>query len=117
MNHLQKKSRLFSFRHLSIRQRLPLLMCVLLLSIILVFGCISYLGVRKASLKIGEDRLHALTEQLSTTLATSAQNLVLSNFIGSNKSAIKKYLLSRGKDSSTKALKILQGLQKDSTYL
>jgi PAS domain S-box-containing protein len=117
VNHLpKKKPNPFRLYHLSIRQRLPLLICILLLSIILVFGCISYLGVRKASLKIGEERLQTLTGQLSSMLGGSTQKLVSTTFIAANKSAIKKYLLSKGIDSTKESLKILDGLRRDSTY-
>jgi len=70
-------------RHtLSIRQQLPLLICLLLIVVITLFGSISYLGVRRASMAIGEQRLQSLTEELSSlfkqnghTLAASTQTL------------------------------------------
>lgn len=112
-----KKSRSYFFSRLSIRQRLPLLICALLLSIILVFGYISYLGVRKASLKIGEDRLQSLTAQLATMLTGSTHNLVATTFIAANKSAVKKYLLSKGTDSASKTFQTLEGMRKDSSHI
>src|SRR5687767_3236094 len=112
----ENKSKHHLPHHLSIRQRLPLLICVLLLSTILVFGYISYLGIKKASLKIGEDRLKTLTGQLNTVFTASAQGLVTTTFVAANKSAIKKYLLSGGEDTTTEVLKILDGLRRDSTY-
>lgn len=67
---------------LSIRQQLPLLICLLLILVITLFGSISYLGVRRASMAIGEQRLQSLTEELSSlfqqnghTLAVSTQTL------------------------------------------
>jgi PAS domain S-box-containing protein len=102
--------------YLSIRQRLPLLICLLLLSTILVFGYISYLGIKKASLKIGEDRLKTLTGQLNTTFTTSAKGLATAVFVAANKSAIRKYLLSGAQDTTTEELRILDGLRRDSTY-
>ena len=103
------------YSRLSIRQRLPFLICLLLLSVILVFGFISYLGVRKAALKVGEDRIKTLTEQLSTMLAANSRSLITSAFTAVNKPAIKSYLLSDGRDSSAEALKILNDLRKDSS--
>ena len=43
----------FSFRNLSLRQQLPLLICLLLLTLILLFGAISYIGISRATLGIG----------------------------------------------------------------
>src|SRR5258708_14798683 len=70
------------FPALSIRQQLPLLICLLLVVLIALFGTISYLGVRRASMAVGEQRLRSLTEQLSSlfqqsghTLAVGAQTL------------------------------------------
>ena len=102
---------------LSIRQRLPLLICVLLLSVILIFGLISYIGVRKADLKVGEERLQTLTEQLSTMLAGNTHSFISSAHEIANKSAIKKYLLSNGEYSAAEVLSILQNLQKDTSYV
>jgi PAS domain S-box-containing protein len=67
-------------------------------------------------LKIGEDRLKTLTGRLNTTFTASAQGLAAAAFVAANKSAVKKYLLSEGRDTSTEALKILGGLRRDSTY-
>jgi PAS domain S-box-containing protein len=103
--------------HLSIRQRLPLLICVLLLSVILIFGLISYVGVRKADLKVGEERLRTLTEQLSTMLAGNTHSFIATAHEIGDKSAIKKYLLSNGKDSAREVLNILQSLRKDTSYV
>lgn len=65
----------FSIGNLSIRQQLPLLICLLLLVLILLFGTISYLGVRRASLAIGEQRLRTLTEELSSMFQQSGVGL------------------------------------------
>jgi len=106
-----------TYSRLTIRQRLPLLICSLLLSVILIFGIISYLGVRNAALKVGEDRLRSLTEQLSTMLAGNSRGFISSSFAAVNKPAIRSYLLSDGKDSSAEALQILDDLRKDSSYV
>jgi hypothetical protein len=44
------------FSALTIRQRLPLLICSLLLVSLLIFGAISYIGVRETVLKTGKER-------------------------------------------------------------
>ncbi|HVU98248.1 MAG TPA: ATP-binding protein [Puia sp.] len=60
---------------LSIRQQLPLLICLLLIVVITLFGSISYLGVRRASIAIGEQRLQSLTQELSSLFQQNAHSL------------------------------------------
>ena len=107
----------FSLAILSIRQRLTLLICLLLISVILIFGLISYLGVKKADLKVGQDRLQTLTEQLASMLTGNTHSFISSAYAAANKTAIKKYLLSDGKDSTREALNILQEIRKDTSYV
>lgn len=59
----------------SIRQQLPLLISLLLLVMILLFGTISYVAIRQASMAVGQQRLQSLTEQLSDMLQQSGHNL------------------------------------------
>lgn len=66
----------FSFRNLSIRQQLPLLICLLLLILILSFGAFSYLGVRKATMAIGQERLQTLTSQLTSMFQQNAKTMI-----------------------------------------
>lgn len=68
--------KLKKIRIISIRVQLPLLICLLLLVMILLFGTISYMGIRRASMAIGQQRLQSLTEQISGMLQQSGHNLV-----------------------------------------
>src|SRR5438067_1157073 len=104
------------FPRLSIRQRLPLLICVLLLTIIFIFGFTSYIGVKTAALRLGHDRLQSLSDQLSTILAGSARNVISSTYAIANKPAVKRFLLSDGKDSAAQTLKLLEALRTDTLY-
>ena len=104
------------FPRLSIRQRLPLLICALLLTIIFVFGFTSQIGVKKAALRIGNERLQSLSDQLSTIFGGTAHIAISSTYATANKPAIKKYLLSNGKDSAAQTLKLLEALRTDSLY-
>jgi signal transduction histidine kinase len=74
----------FSFNNLSIRQQLPLLICLLLLSLILTFGAVSYFGIRKATLGIGQDRLRSLTGQLSSLFGQNAKSMLASTQASAN---------------------------------
>lgn len=106
-----------SLSRLTIRQRLPLLISILLLSIILVFGFISYVGVRKAALKAGEERLQNLSLQLSTMFSGNAQSLVETTHAQANTPAIKFYLATNGTDSAKAVKKWLRHLLNDSNYV
>ena len=65
----------FSLRNLSIRKQLPLLICLLLLVVILLFGAISYVSIRKATLTIGQERVRTLTEQLASMFRQQAHTM------------------------------------------
>jgi hypothetical protein len=51
---------------LSLHKRLPLLICILLLSTVIIFSYTSYLEVKKVSVSAATERLHTLTAQIST---------------------------------------------------
>jgi signal transduction histidine kinase len=78
----------FSLRNLSIRQQLPLLICLLLLILIFLFGTIANWGIRRATMSIGQQRLRTLTEQLSSMFQQSAHTLGSSTQIIANKEDI-----------------------------
>ena len=107
----------FNPTRLSIRQRLLLLISVLLLSVITILGWISYVGVRKTALTIGQERLQSLTEQLSTMFSNSTSSYVTATLTTAGQVAIKKYLRSAGKDSAAEALKLLQKLRQDTSFV
>jgi Tfp pilus assembly protein PilO len=106
----------FPFFRLSIQQRLPLLICILLLSVIIAFSWISNISVKKASREISAERLNTLTEQLSSMLAQSAQTLVVSTHAAAKQEAIKNYFLPENNSSDTAVLHSLEKLRPDSTW-
>jgi len=102
---------------LRIRQRLPLVICSLLLTAITIFGVISYLGVRKATLKAGQTRMLSLSQQLSDMMSTSAHHLASGAYTESNNPAIANFLQSQGKDSVTETKTLLGELLRDTNYV
>jgi len=107
----------FSFRNLSLRQQLPLLICLLLLTLILLFGAISYIGIRRATLGIGKERLRTLTEQLSSMFQQNARTLATSTQATANSEEIVRYLDTDPTHQSTIApasLAVMQKLLADS---
>jgi signal transduction histidine kinase len=49
---------------------------LLLLSLIITFGAVSYFGIRKATLGIGQTRLRTLTEQLASLFGQNAKTML-----------------------------------------
>jgi signal transduction histidine kinase len=105
--------RRFSFRGLSIQQRLPLLICVLLLSLIVVFSLVSYVGVKKAALSTGKERLLTLTGQLSTMLSQSTQTLISGTRAAAARPPVRDFLLTGDTESQIEALDALLKLRQD----
>jgi len=118
MNKLTSKKRppSFSVLRLSIQQRLPLLICILLLSVFIAFSWISNISVKKASREISAERLNTLTEQLSSMFAQSAQGLVVSTRVAAKQEAIKNYFLPENNSSDTAVMHALEKLRPDSTW-
>ncbi|MGZ8517858.1 MAG: hypothetical protein ACXWWD_10925, partial [Chitinophagaceae bacterium] len=100
---------------LSLQQRLPLLICVLLLMIMVTFTLISYQGVKNAALTSGRERLLSLSSQLSTRFSQSMQNLLTATRTVGNQSSVKRFLKSKGEDQKDSALMMLKKIQEDST--
>src|SRR5258706_15432100 len=109
--------RRFPFRGLSIQQRLPLLICVLLLSVVVTFSLISYIGVKNASLKSGKERLQSLSSQLSSMFSQQFQRVITSTRTEATQEPIKKILQTSGSEFQTQAMQILQKMRPDSTWL
>ncbi len=115
---LQRIFGFFRFRNLSLRQRLPLLICLLLLCIVAVFSWISYVGVKKATLEAGQERLLTLTGQLSSMFEQAAVITLAETKAAANGQAIRKYLQTGDSQSRKEAIQTLQTLrQKDSLFL
>ncbi|MGZ8551934.1 MAG: sensor histidine kinase [Chitinophagaceae bacterium] len=100
---------------LSLQQRLPLLICVLLLMIMVTFTLISYQGVKNAALTSGRERLLSLSSQLSTRFSQSMQNLLTATRTVGNQSSVKRFLKSKGEEQKDSALMMLKKIQEDST--
>jgi signal transduction histidine kinase len=103
-------------RNLSIRQQLLLLISFLLLACILLFGAISYIGIRRAALGIGQERLRSLTGELAALFQKSARTVSAATQAVANKQEIVHYLEtdSLHPTSATAALQTMQKLLADS---
>jgi signal transduction histidine kinase len=104
-----------ALRGLSIHQRVPLLISILLICAMVSFSWISYIGVKKASLKSGYDRLNTLTEQLSNMLSQSMQGNITITRTTASSPIIKQCLQSLEPHTCTEALLLLEKSRQDST--
>jgi signal transduction histidine kinase len=106
----------FLSRPLSIRQQLPLLICLLLLVLITLFGTISYLGIRRAESGAGQQRLRSLTAQLASLFHQSARTMVTMTQATANREEIVNFLSADTQRSQfpARALEVLQKVLVDS---
>ncbi len=102
----------FSSRGLSLRQQLPLLICLLLLSSILLYGTISYIAVRRAVMEVGRERLHSLTEQLASLFQQSAHTLAVATQNIADQKEIINYLDSDSAKNPAQAREAMEKLGK-----
>jgi PAS domain S-box-containing protein len=112
-----KQSNRFSFRGLSIQQRLPLLICIVLLFIVVVFSWTSYIGVRQAALQMGKERIRSLSDQLSSMFGQSMQAVVTATRTAAHTEVFRSYLQSGKKEADSTVLEALQKLRPDSSWL
>ncbi|HEX2627866.1 MAG TPA: histidine kinase [Chitinophagaceae bacterium] len=108
--------RFFSFRGLSIQQRLPLLICVLLLGMIATFGLISYLQVRKSALHAGSKKLQSVQSFVDLVTQTS-QGLINQARYSASQPALLEYLEKKDSASRVAALLALQSKDTSSVVL
>src|SRR6266700_3790122 len=100
----------FLYPYLTIQQKLPLLICVLLLCVIITFSWVTYVGMKKTALQLGGERLSTLTQQLSSMFQQSARTLTAATRLSAGQEPVKNYLLSAGKKDSAETGAILQKL-------
>jgi signal transduction histidine kinase len=101
------------FRGLSIQQRLPLLICVLLLCVVVAFSWVSYLGVKNTALRAGRERLNSLGDQLSSVLSQSAHIFITATRASAMEAPLKQYLQSQDSAYYKEAFDLLQKQRQD----
>lgn len=102
---------------LSIQQRLPILICLLLCGTILAISLTSYYEVKKAAMKMGETRIRTLTDQLGGMFGKSSQTLTASISRFSRNDTLMSFLDSKGVEKKLELQLLLKELQKDSTWV
>jgi len=114
---MKTKSNSFFLGRLSIKQRLPLLICSLLLICIVIYGFANYYSLRKADLTIGRDRLHSITAQMNASFSQVTALYISNSTSVSKQPSVIQFLKSGGKMSQTEALGELNKLKTDSTWV
>jgi signal transduction histidine kinase/ActR/RegA family two-component response regulator len=98
----------FSPANLSIKHRLPLLMCTLLFVVLLASTWASYHGVKTSALEAGRERLLHLTDQLAGMFQQSSNSLTTKMLAVANEPAIRTYINSPSPTSRSSAVELLQ---------
>jgi signal transduction histidine kinase len=107
-----KRMKRMPLRGLSIQYRLPLFICILVLGVVIAFGWISYLEVRKMEINTGTARLRSLNDQLSSIFSLSLQRYVVDTRKVATRESTKNCLLSKD-GSCAIVLDSLQAIRQD----
>jgi len=98
----------FSLSRLSIKQRLPMLIGVLLLGVIIATTWAAYEGVKRSALDVGKARLESLTQQLASLFQQSAVAMATKTSATASDPAIQAYLQTPSPTSRAAVESILQ---------
>jgi signal transduction histidine kinase len=104
-------------RGLSLQQRLPLLICILLLCIIIIFSISSYITVRRSYMEAGRERLLSLSVQLSSLFGQTFQTFLQTARQAANQEELRAYLITGKTEHREVALNELQLFQNDSANM
>ena len=103
---------LFSSKR-SIQKRLSVFTCILILCIIIVFGCTSYLAIQNASVTSTRNRLSALTGQISAMFTQGEIAMLQPLQAAAENKAVLAFLKSNGTDSADAVQRLLNNARKD----
>jgi signal transduction histidine kinase len=96
-----------SLTNLSIEQRLPLLIGILVFGVIVAFTWVSYRGVKESALEVGRERLLNLTQQLASLTQQSAPLLTARTLTTANDPLIHAFLQDESIANRTRAVAML----------
>ncbi len=102
------RSTRFALANISLKYRLPLLIGTLLAGVIIACNWASYRAVKASAIEVGRERLQNLTQQLSTLLQQSANNISTKTSTVANDTAIRAFVKSPETASQADAQKVLQ---------
>ena len=102
------RSTRFSLSNISLKYRLPLLIGTLLAGVIIACNWASYRAVNATALDVGRERLQNVTQQLSTLLQQTANNISTKTSTVANDTAIRAFVKSPETASQADVQKLLQ---------
>lgn len=107
-------SRHLPFQGFSLQRRLPIIFCLLMLIVLIIFSITSYFTVRKALSEVGQERLRSLTSQVSSMFGQNSLTLLTNTRIAANQDAIKDFLNNPDTAHRRRAHEALSSIQQDS---
>lgn len=110
---LNSRKKIFSLQELSLRQQIPLLVCLLLCSVIVIFGLLAYMSVKSIEIKAGKLRLVSLASQAGSMIEESLKGIIINTEEVIPEEAIRTYLKSGAEESKTTILNVLQRIGGD----
>jgi signal transduction histidine kinase len=105
-----RKRFFFSF---SIQQRLPLLICILLFIVVMLFSITSYITMHNTSLQLGKERLNAVTQQFSSMFEQSTRALAIATRNFAKDDDVTEYVKSSGIRKREEALEVFNKIRQD----
>lgn len=109
------KLKMAVFNRFPIRQRLPLFIFILLLAVILAFGCISYISVKNTSIDARIERVTGLADKLQAMFKQSMDHFAVSAKATANQRSIIGFLTHKSKADSAKVIKLFRDNEKGDT--
>ncbi len=107
------RKKIFSLQELSLRQQIPLLVCLLLCSVIVIFGFLAYMSVKSIEIKAGKLRLASLAAQAGNMIEESLKDIIIHTEEAVPEDAIRTYLKSGADESKNTILNVLQRIGGD----
>ncbi len=107
------RKRNFFLQELSLRKRIPLLICLLLCGVIAIFSLISYISFRNLEMKAGKLRLISLASQAGAMIEESLKEVITDTQEAIPEKTVQRYLKHRTADSKSATLTLLQRLGND----
>lgn len=105
------------FNRLPIQQRLPILICSLLLVSIIAYGFANYYSLKKASLALGKERLNTIISELASSFSVSARAVIKTASATAAKKTVVECAKSNGSAYRQEATGELDKLYRDSTWV
>lgn len=112
---LNSRKRSYFLQQLSLRQRIPLLICLLLCSVIAIFSLISYISFRNLEMKAGKIRLISLASQASTMIEESLKEIIRDTKEALPEKTVQQYLQNGTAGSKNAILTLLEYIGSDGT--